>query len=133
MLTQRPRGAILALLGLMWIGRGLVILDDPGVSDPDEAIIHHLLPVWVRVTAWVTTGALALASCWHPRISWVGWAAILLMPAERAVSYLWSLAMWVIPGGPSGTAWAGPYALWWTANTAVLIVMASWLREEQHA
>ena len=120
------RTAALALLGLMWIGRGLVILDDPGSSDPDEAIIHHLIPVWIRVTAWVSTGVVALATAWHPRAAPVGWAVILLMPAERAVSYGWSLAMWLIPAGASGTSWAAPYLLWWASTTALLIIMSRW-------
>lgn len=33
------RGTALALLGLMWIGRGLVIAHDPGVPNPDEELV----------------------------------------------------------------------------------------------
>ena len=125
------RGVALALLGLMWIGRGLVVIHDSGIPNPDEAILHLLLPVPWRVGLWVGTGAAALATCWSSRAQIAGWGLILIMPVERAVSHLWSLAMWIVPGRPGGTPWAIAYSLWWVANTALLLVMAGW-QEDSH-
>lgn len=40
------RGTALALLGLMWIGRGLVIAHDPGIPNPDGSarLVGHTGP-----------------------------------------------------------------------------------------
>ena len=127
------RGTALALLGLMWIGRGLVIAHDPGTPNPDEAILHMRLDVVLRIGLWVGTGIIALAVCWsrHWVTQLIGWAAVVIMPAERAISYLWSLLMWVIPGAPGGTPWAPAYALWWVANVVLLLVMARWTEPQE--
>ena len=55
------RGTVLALLGLMWIGRGFAIAHDPGIPNPDEAILHLRLDVALRIGLWVGTGLIALA------------------------------------------------------------------------
>lgn len=127
------RGTALALLGLMWIGRGLAIAHDPGIPNPDEAILHLRLDVALRIGLWVGTGLIALSVCWHRKWQMLGWAAVVIMPAENATSYLWSLAMWIIPGAPGGTPWSSAYALWGVANVVLLLVMARWTEPQEDA
>lgn len=120
------RGVALLLIGVMWIGRGMVIAHDPGAIIIGQSILHLHLPVWFRVGLWTATGAAALLTCGSHRWQQFGWGAIMLAPAERALSYGWSMAMWAIPGYPPGTGWSIFYVLWWVANVALLIHMSRW-------
>lgn len=129
--TLGRRGAVLLALGVAWVARGITILHDPGVHIPDHAIIHNLLPPAFRMALWVTTGLVAVATAWHVRTQWAGWAALILLPAERIGSHAWSAAMWAIPG-PTGTPYSAAYAAYWSALVVVILALSRW-REDSEA
>ena len=129
--TLGRRGSVLLALGIAWTARGITILHDPGLNVPDHAIVHNLLPPAFRLTLWVSTGMVAVATAWHTRIQGVGWAALILLPAERIGSHAWSLAMWAIPG-PAGTPYSAGYAVYWSALVVVILALSRW-REDSEA
>lgn len=125
------RGTVLALLGACWIARGLSILHDPGLNNPDDAILHNLLPAWLRVSLWTLTGLTAILTAWNVKRQDIGWAALIFLPLERVVSHLWSVAMWVVPGPPSGTWHSAIYIIYWVTLVCVIVLLASWREDEQ--
>ena len=122
------RGAVLALLGVLWVTIGLqTALTQPGVPyDPDTAILHHWLPLWVRVVLWVGSGVVAIVTAATGRGEAVGWSALWIMPVVRTVSYGWSALMWMVPGAPGGAPDSLWLALQWAATGAILIVVSRW-------
>ena len=133
--TLGRRGAVLLALGIAWVARGVTILHDPGLHVPDHAIIHNLLPPAFRLTLWVSTGVVAVATAWCNRAQGVGWAALILLPAERIGSHAWSVAMWAVPGPPTGTPYSIAYAVYWLALIVVIlaILAISRWREDSEA
>lgn len=119
-------GAILVLHAAMMYGET--------IPDRDAALLHTLLPLEVRIGAWLTTGTLAVSLAWT-RWQWVAAAAAILMPIERAISHTWAWLMYLVPGGPSGQGGSWALALQWGAWSALIMCIARWAevpREVQH-
>ena len=123
------RGGLLALLALLWIGSAAQVV--AGTShDPSAAILHERIPTEIRVGLWVATAAImlagALAGRTRPWAQRVGYGAALIMPAERALGYAWSLAMWAIPGPPPGAVASLAGLSQWVVVAAIVYVIAGW-------
>lgn len=122
------RGAILLTFGAIWL---IVAASIPNeVQPPEDSWLFHVeLPVPLRVFLWVFTGLVAMAHAFTSRGAgtdrW-GFIALILMPAERSVSYfLGWLASYieVLEGGyPRGYL---PGSVWLLVVTAVLVI-AGW-------
>lgn len=115
-----PKHEALTLLGVVHLAMGLALtVRPPEPGDPALAVLHTLLPNWVRLTLWLGAGigviACALLAIRHPAVTRWGWSLAVLMPAERAASYTWSALMWVIPGWPPGALPSLGTALLWAA------------------
>lgn len=121
------------LLGLMWIGQAVGVAEapyTPGVAS--GILLHERLPVSVRVVLWAGTGLLA---CFYgfrsrERRDTVGFVAAVVMPLERAFSFLvayllhlayrfeWTMSM----GYERGLVGASV----WLAVAAAVMVVAGW-------
>ncbi len=120
------RARALALIGVMAIIQGLLVHSTP-LSDPDYAIAYELIPIPVRMAAWITTGVLAVAFAWHPgRLQAIATGAALIMPAERAGSFLYSFVMWVVPGVPGGSLASLGHFVMWGCWTGIIVVLGMW-------
>ena len=119
----------LVTVGLMEIARGLILLHDPGTFLEDEAVFWAAWPLSLRVGLWVAGGLLGLLAgliCF--RLRWVGWVAVVIMPAERVAGHALSLLHWIIPGVPGGSLHAIPYLVWWGGILALIMMMAREVR-----
>lgn len=126
MRTIPRRRAALILIGLLHLGMVPGIIVRPVVVDPGLAILHTMMPVWLRASLWATAGLLCLALALHHRSEAVGWGIAMLMPIERAVSYLWSGIQWIIPGWPPGAAASFGTAAVWAVIGGLIWLMAGW-------
>jgi len=102
------RGAVLLILGVLWILTAIGISNQP---IPDRGVDTKLLPyehlpVWFRVALWGVPGLVAVISAvwrvWDP----AAWALLIVPVAERALSFAWALGVHVFAGGYP-TAWRG--------------------------
>lgn len=125
------RRLVLALFGGVWLSYGCQslfetahIFESP--HNPDLAVLDWALPVEFRAFLWGVTGTVAIAALlfheWEP----VGWSVLWLMPVVRIASYLWSFAMWLIPGAPGGSLEAIFHASTWAFLLAVVVTVARW-------
>lgn len=125
------RRAALVLLGLMHLGMGLRLIGLPaGPGDPDLAIWHELLPLWLRVVLWAGLGAVAIVSAVTGGER-IGWTLVILMPVERSLSYAWSGLMWIVPGWPPGALASFGGAAFWTVIAGIIWLMAGWPEPQQ--
>ena len=123
------RGGLLALLALLWLGAAAQVA--VGTShDPSAAILHERIPAGIRVGLWVATAVVMLAGAFagrtRPWAQRVGYGAALVMPAERALGYGWSLFMWAVPGPPPGALASLAGLGQWVVVTAIVYVVAGW-------
>lgn len=116
---------MLVLMGMMYLFRGVQVLTDPHELMPSWTPPHLLIAIWIRVVLWSGIGLTAIITAYRGRTS-VGFAALMVMPVERAVSYLWSAIAYFCPaiegGSPAALAWTG----WWVTFSAVIFTIASW-------
>lgn len=117
--------AFIIVAGLAWIARAAQVWLDPDIVSPDWAVIHTALPLWLRTVLWATTGAVAIA-CTRLRREPIGIALLIIMPVERTISYLWSAAMWVVPGKPPGHIESLAWAAWWACMSSLVALVAAW-------
>jgi len=120
------RGAVLLILGVIWLFIGISTIADPYASGGRNlGLFHEALPSWLRATLWIGTALLALSSAWRAagrRDDW-GYMALILMPIVRAMSYLWAWLLNLIPGPPVGdpTGWLG-FIVWGTVAVLVFTI-----------
>ena len=125
------RGGLLLLLAVLWAGVAAQVAVTHAPYDAAVAVLHERIPAGWRVGLWLTCAAVmaaaALAGTRDPRVQRIGWAAALLIPAERAAGYLWSVVMVLLPGPPPYTSAenaaadaAAALAATTAANTALL-------------
>lgn len=103
------RGAVLALLGLIWVLMGTVVHP----STPKPILIHERMHLWATLLVWSLPGAIAVAAAVLRRIDPTAWGLLFVGPAVRLASYWWG---WVTAAYPP--AWKG-FLVW--AAVAVLI------------
>jgi hypothetical protein len=120
------RGAVLLIFGTIWLAVAYGILT--GASEqavtPNAALFHVLLPIWIRVTLWGGCALLAIlaALAFTPRLQAVGYVALFLPPAERALSYLGGWVVSVFTDGGAEGAWVP--GLTWMAVAIFVIIEA---------
>lgn len=97
------RKAILVVLGSIWVLIGVSILLRAPMT-PVSGVLFTYLPGWVRVLLWASSGTIALIAAAipekEPKPEAIGFAALYIMPAERAVSYFigWIASFDFVPG-----------------------------------
>ena len=124
MLGARPAVALL-MVAALHIGRGLrVLMDSDPPYSPESAVLHDMLSRDWQAAAWLTVGAalvvLALTSTRR------GWWLATLLPTITALSYGWSVLMWLLPDLPSGSPSALGQVIIWVAITGLIYVIAGW-------
>jgi len=123
------RGAVLLILGVIWLFIGISIIADPYAGGGrSQGLFHEALPTWLRATLWITTALFALSAAWRVagrRDDW-GYMALILMPTVRAMSFLWAWLVHLIPGPPDGdpTGWLG-FIVWGTV-TVLVYTISGW-------
>lgn len=131
-LTERigRRGAVLINFGIVWILIGLSEVFVARQPEFDDLPLISWVPDPLRLSAWVVCGVVAILAAFRPPVKWDGWGflALYVMPAFRALGYLWGWCLsWDHEGGyPSG--WLG--AALYLAITVLIVICSGW-REEQ--
>lgn len=120
------RGAVLLILGTMWLIIGLSVWGAP--TPPNRiAAAHELIPVTLRVTAWSSAGLLAISSAFRrdPGGDRWGFYALAAMPAERSAG--WLIGIVARPWLESPPFWTcvGQFAIW-IGVLGVVLVVAGW-------
>lgn len=127
------RGKVLLALGVAWMLQGYAIAEDAVLQPVDTNGLFHLaLPVPLRVSLWVGCGALACLAAWYqaPRYQAIGFAALVLMPFERCLSYAGGWVIYLILGAESGYEQGWSSAATWGAVVAVIMVVADWPEQQ---
>lgn len=126
------RGAVLTILGIMWIATGIGIM----ITPPSE--VYFLLSgwKWLRGLVWIGTGLLALWFARKPQgEDALGFGALYLAPAFRVVAYGTGGINYLIEPefGAGGSARAIVQVFTWTTIIIVIAVMAGWSEPEPRA
>ena len=102
------RGAVLVILGVLWILTAVGISSQPipDRADGSKLLPYEHLPVWFRVALWVIPGLIAAASGVWRRWDQTAWALLIVPVAERGLSLLWAMGVNVF-GSSYPTAWRG--------------------------
>ena len=127
------RGAILLLLGTLWIVQGLAIATAPGSREPGAyTLLHEQLPTAVRVTLWCGTGLVAVLFAFrpHPAGDGPGFGALIVQPVVRFGSFFYGAVAQAIPGGSPGYPRGLIGAATWATIAALVILIARWLTEK---
>ena len=123
------RPSALINFGLLWLLMGFAVYAGApsALILEHEAVLYEKIPVTIRAALWVFTGLLALGAAYRLRWQNKGWMALTIMPAERAISHLWSFAQSVVPGDPPGTRIEGLTLFFlWALTLRILLLVAGW-------
>lgn len=91
------RGAVLGLLGLIWIVLGTT------TATPQRAVLlHQHLPLWAGVLLWSVPGSLAVVATVWRRIDATAWGLLIAGPVVWLTSYGWGWVTGTFPGGWRG-------------------------------
>lgn len=103
------RGAVLVMLGGLWVLQGIGIAVSPRTREPGaEFLFHEQLPIWLRFCLWAGTGLIA---AWFaflrepPGRDAPGFIALVIMPLERAASFGVGFALWAYHVASERIAW----------------------------
>lgn len=124
------RGQVLIAVGIGWMGMGWSVLFDHAILNDDAAILFELIANPTRARFWIATGLVAAIAGCRREWQWLGFALATLMPVQRAISYLWSSIMWVVPGAPGGHLRSFGAGLFWTALVMLLWLVSTWTDED---
>ena len=118
------RHLVLALFGLFNIMWAIAVVREP--INPEALLLHeHFLPPSARVFIWGFTGAVALIAStrtkWHEMATF----AVVLMPLERAISYLYSGVVGLLPV-TGGDVLSLPRAGMWLSLCGVMWATSHW-------
>lgn len=99
------RGAVLLILGVLWILTAVGIATTP-IPSVGRLLPYEYLPVWTRVILWAFPGLFAVAAVvrreWDP----AAWMLLIVPVAERAIGFAFATVTDMFSGGyPS--AWRG--------------------------
>jgi hypothetical protein len=119
------RGAVLLTLGFAWIMFGVgVLLEEP--IPGTEKLLHEQIPGPIRFTLWASMGLFAMANAFAPprkSDKW-GFLALYIMPAERALSYVWGwIGSWDNVDGYS-RGWFS--AIVWIIVMILVLITSGW-------
>lgn len=134
------RGSCMLILGSIWMLFGLSIFLDPPVQHP--FVFHEMLPSWVRGSAWVLSGVVAVfCGIRGPaKDDTVGMTALMVMPLIRLLSFT---ASWLIYVALAGAHWLNPSiavggyergwyaAAVWGLIVTLLAIVAGWPNPRQ--
>ena len=124
------RGGLLLMLAVLWVGVAAQVAATHAPYDVADAVLHERIPTGWRVGLWLASALVmavaAVAGTRDPRAQRIGWAAALIMPAERAVGYLWSVVMIGVPGPPPGAVSSLAGLAEWCVVTAIVYTLAGW-------
>ena len=114
----------------MWVLIGATTVVRP--VTPGAELIHERVPVPLRVALWATTGLIAMTFAWlrRPGVDAWGYAALVVMPIERAASFSYGFLLYIIPGLPLGYAPGIVGALTWGSVVIVLLIISGWAEPE---
>lgn len=123
------RGSVLLILGIIWIIQGVGALIAPPIYDPSSsALLYLLIPGPVRFTMWASTGIAAIVYAWRkpPKADGIGYAALVVMPIERAFSFAWAWFVSIVgdPGEGLDRGWISAFA-WWSI-VVFIATIAGW-------
>ena len=123
---EKFQRVMLMVFGLLCLAGSFQLFVDPEVLRPvDYAILHEYLPLSARVWLWAILGMVGIAACLANKTE-LGYAAVILMPAERVISYAYSTAAFVVPGGHHGRWQSASWGLWWLMLFASIFLTATW-------
>ena len=92
------RGAVLALLGVIW-----VVLATTSRTGPQRPVLlHERLPLWANLVLWAVPGLVALVAVWWRRIDATAWGLLIAGPLVRLTSYWWGWVTGLYPAGWRG-------------------------------
>lgn len=111
------RGTALVLIGSMWIGIGLSTL---ALDNIDR------LTLTVGI-AWIVTGTVAIMSARNRQgHDALGFLALYVMAAFRALTHLSDVVLWIVPDGRPGELRGVVGVLVWVAVIALIVLVAGW-------
>jgi hypothetical protein len=123
------RGRVLLILGLVWMGIGLDVALDPVPPGWENIWLFTHVPAEWRAGAWFLTGFLAIIVGLRRRNTeddGFGFAALYLMPAERAAAFLYGYMDYLLPFGGPGAPGGLLDALIYVAIVALILVLSDW-------
>lgn len=124
-LTGRRQVTALAMVVAIHLGRGIRILLDTAPTYPEAAVLHDMLPTLWHGVLWIAI-AVVLTALMLTGLRRAAWTLAMALPCATAISFLWSLVMWVAPGPPPGSAAAIGQIITWCAITGWIYVTAGW-------
>lgn len=128
---KTPHRLTVLLMAGFQLGMSInILLDHPGLGDPDQVVWYeYLLPWWVRGTAWgfcaAVAGVLAMT-----RWARMGYLFLAVMPVQRLVSHMASAWAYIVPGAPGGSVASFGSVLVWGSVFGLVLHLAS--RPERH-
>lgn len=117
------RGFFLVLLGIIWIAQGVAAITAPGSTS--YLLLAH---GWgLRAAVWIITGAVAIWYSTRPQgEDALGFLALYLMAAYRAVAYGVGFLMWALPNGQDGDPRGVIGLLSWGVVIVAILIVAGW-------
>lgn len=119
---RNPRRWALVLVAVLHLTMATTVPYDR--IDPVLARLHEMLPGELRVLLWVLGALIAAAGAIRPGLERAAFVAAVLMPAERALSHLWSWSAWIIPGVPAGDPHGWQGAIVWAVLAGLVMILA---------
>ena len=115
------RGTALLLLGFIWAGVGVSTLT---LAELDG------LAVTIGV-AWIVTGTVAIMTAKRRQgHDALGFLALYVMAAWRALANLADVVVWIVPDGRAGDLTSIVGVLVWVAVTGLIVLVAGWKEPE---
>lgn len=117
------RTVLSVLYGLAWVNIGIAVYINNRVFAFDPHILMFSAPVELRFLLWSITGTFGIV-CSLGRFKslkeWWGWTALVIMPTERAMSYLISFIFYQLGIG-EGSDGLNSSVFWGCLTTCVII------------
>jgi len=121
------RGLVLLMFGLVWVGQGFAVRQQPYSIGDHPVLAFEYVPVAVRVALWLVSGLFAVyvALTGSPERDRHGYTVLVVLPIERSLSYAFGWVEYMLPteGGYAGGLRG---ALTWLGVTVAIMVIAGW-------
>lgn len=122
------RGWVLLLIGVLWIITAWAVYQMPYPTWRPRAL-HEYIPHIIREGLWIATGLVAIWAAFlrRPGADRWGYFALIVMPAERVLSWLFSGVITLGGWLPMPTIWLCVANMTvWLVVALLLMVMAGW-------